>query len=547
MIEIYLDGNRVYHDASQQIKFTIENPYITKSGSYTLEVSFPLSIVENRKFFGPIDRVDVAKMPKHYEARMLHENKEFFYGTAILSSVTNENVKLQLLGGNSEINFLQKYESTFVDEIDFEHINTSRIANDVGAGTEQSQIGVSRLWTKIESYDSTNGIYLNNLSIGDVGDMEFENSVSPGFLFTLHAVIEGLGFVVSEDEYLTTPVTRLYVLSGAVANDDWTIASVLNKTLPHWSFQEFITEVQNLLNATVYFDERNKTAKIIRNDTAIRSECTIDVLDEHSEEIDEEKDENTISTKNLKYTVEGPDMSGIGLMDEKIHDLFEHKLFANRTELQNYIASHGSEAEKYILCCPEGTAVYDNEVNELRFVDIWGMKYRGFKEVFEFKIGPAITKYQETESGVPWTGPIVKGPEALVAGENVMVKNLIYAYEEDYSSTVKKEDAKSDEMLLSPEINGYDLTYRFMMSLHTSGSTYYPNFPWPFTIGDLHKNPIKIKDKVLCKFEFLSKTIPDINKFFLIRNKKYIPKKIEFSLSDEGIRENMTGYFYELL
>ena len=128
-----------------------------------------------------------------------------------------------------------------------------------------------------------------------------------------------------------------------------------------------------------------------------------------------------------------------------------------------------------------------------------------------------------------------------------MVKHLVYAYEDDYSSAVKKEDAKSDEMLLTPEINSYDLTDRFMMSLHISGNTYYPNFPWAFTIGDLHRNPIKIKDKVLCKYEFLSKTIPDINKFFLIRNKKYIPKKIEFSLSDEGIRENMTGYFYELL
>lgn len=543
MIEIFLDRHKVFSKPEQQIKFTMENPYITGCGSYTLEISFPMSIWANKEFFGPIERVDVSKDPRHFEAKILSDNKEAFYGTATLSSITNEEVRVQLVGGNSEVNFLSKYESIYIDDIDFHNVDMVRVI----AETQQAQPTGSihkGIWSVIFCYDSTNDAFLNGTDFAD--QTVFDSSISPGFLFSLHMIVEGMGFKVVEDEYLSLPINSLYVMSGAkVTPNEWDMADVLKRTLPHWSFQEYIQQVQNLLNATVFFDERKRTARILRNDITIRQSVGLDILNEYSVEIDEKKSEDTTSTRNLKYGNNGEvEENGIERWKNDMHDLFEHKLFKNAGELREYVRTHGQEAEKYILCCPEGTAVYMSEDNSLSFQDYFGKQYRGAKEDFEFKICPPITKTLDLPSGAPTYVPVIKGPEELIAGENVMVKHMVFGYETDYSSTVKKEDAKCDEILLSPE--GIGLNYRFMMSLHTSGNTNQPQNTWSFTIGDLHKNPIKIKDKILHKFDFLSGEIPDINKFFIIRNKKFIPKKIEYTLTEEGINKHMTGYFYEL-
>lgn len=543
MIEIFLNNHRVIQKPSQQIKFTAENPYITGSGSYTLEITFPLSIWENKIFFGSIDRVEVSKSPMHYEAKILSSNKEVFFGTATLSTITHEEVRIQFLGGNSEINFLHKYEDVYIDEIDFQNVNMYKVMSDIGAGQNTAK-GLQGIWWKLFSYDSTNSVFLNGVDYGDFTVLD--TAISPGFLFSLHMIIEGMGFAVSQDEYLATPIKKLYVMSGARVNPEaWNLQDVLTETLPHWSFQEYITQIQNLLNATVYFDERNRKARIIRNDSTTREICKIDVFDEYSEEIDEEKTENTIATRNLKYANNGEvEASSTLRWEETIHDLFEHKLFNNPNEIRDFVRANGEEAEKYILCCPEGTAVYVYDDNNISYQDFFGMQYRGAKEDFEFKVCPPITKSIEFPSGALTIAPFVKGPEAMIAGKNVMVRHKVFGTEEDYSSAVKKEDAKSDEMLL--ETDGEDIAYAFIMSLHVSGNTNQPANPWSFTIGDLHKNPIKIKDKVLHKYEFISNSIPDVNKLFLIRNKKFIPKKIEFTMEDKGINEKMTGYFYEM-
>lgn len=51
MIELYLNNQRVFTDTSKTVKLTKENPYFTQSGSYTLDVSIPMDILENRQFF----------------------------------------------------------------------------------------------------------------------------------------------------------------------------------------------------------------------------------------------------------------------------------------------------------------------------------------------------------------------------------------------------------------------------------------------------------------------------------------------------------------
>lgn len=79
---LYLNNTQVYPDSSQSIKLIRENPYFTESESYTLEVNLPMSILENRRFFGNIHRIEKAKQIDPMNCRMLVDNRPVLDGKA---------------------------------------------------------------------------------------------------------------------------------------------------------------------------------------------------------------------------------------------------------------------------------------------------------------------------------------------------------------------------------------------------------------------------------------------------------------------------------
>ncbi len=71
MTELFLkksegEWTRVFFDGAQPFRLTRENPYFQQSDSYTLDVVFPLNVIQNRRFFGSLDRKDVGKRYTEY-------------------------------------------------------------------------------------------------------------------------------------------------------------------------------------------------------------------------------------------------------------------------------------------------------------------------------------------------------------------------------------------------------------------------------------------------------------------------------------------------
>ena len=62
MIYCILDGDKIYPSLSSNIKITRENPDLKDKGSYTLDVTFPMDIFENRKKFRNLNRIDVSEL-----------------------------------------------------------------------------------------------------------------------------------------------------------------------------------------------------------------------------------------------------------------------------------------------------------------------------------------------------------------------------------------------------------------------------------------------------------------------------------------------------
>src|SRR5574344_398046 len=101
MAEVSIDQQRVFFKENTNLKLTIENTFFEDAGSYTLDVIFPLHIEENRKAFGAINRLDVSKQYKTFDAMIVVDSRVVFKGTAKITNISDAEVKLQMLSGNS--------------------------------------------------------------------------------------------------------------------------------------------------------------------------------------------------------------------------------------------------------------------------------------------------------------------------------------------------------------------------------------------------------------------------------------------------------------
>ncbi len=121
MIQCIINGAVTYPDTSNKIKVTYENPYVKDSGSYTYEISFPLAIDKNRAFFGNVHRFDVRKnLPAYEDCKLCVDNRVIMSGKGTIKSITNETLKLQIVGGASRLKYNSKWEKHFIDGIDYD-------------------------------------------------------------------------------------------------------------------------------------------------------------------------------------------------------------------------------------------------------------------------------------------------------------------------------------------------------------------------------------------------------------------------------------------
>lgn len=121
-MQLYIDKKPAIIKKGTSIKLTRENPAITQSGDYTLDVTLPLSgCKENLDIFGPANYR--AASPKSFAGKRydfyLNAGEIQLSGTAIVTQISEEELKLQLLAGNSELNFDNREGGDkYIDELD---------------------------------------------------------------------------------------------------------------------------------------------------------------------------------------------------------------------------------------------------------------------------------------------------------------------------------------------------------------------------------------------------------------------------------------------
>jgi len=124
MFQLFINGMNAIVKTGTQIKFTRENPFFSEAGDYTLDVVLPLAgCPQNQRIFGAVHRPEVSKkaLLRRDFSFVLWADGLSLTGRAAVTSVSQEEAKIQLLAGKSALNFdsLTEYgEERYIDSLD---------------------------------------------------------------------------------------------------------------------------------------------------------------------------------------------------------------------------------------------------------------------------------------------------------------------------------------------------------------------------------------------------------------------------------------------
>ncbi len=669
MIQLYLDGKPAIPKENQTIKFTTENSFFTKSASYTYDIELPIALAENRSIFGFINRMDQSKEPRILTAVLIVDNVTVLSGTAHITSVTETAVKVQLLGEAASYNYGNKMDDTYIDSLDlgdwfmttwpdgshwdgrgsnpgwkyypadsrfkgnsnfvfnrakfsddgkhgddilFSHIyngtypwvafpviNSSASCKCNYYAYEFTNKGHNALKAFWRSYDGEDGYRRPS----DNPPVKSE-VIQPFVWIMAEKIAAATGFTLNRENnalYTNQFFKRIFIVN---ANN----MVECNKCLPHWSVNEWWSQLENTFGLVLSVDYAGKRMFLKQRSDHYKQRaatvCLKNVVDEYSVEVDDETQVD-ISVNNVGFA--DFDADPTDLLDEyimsncKVNDEFNSivellvwgKSQSDLTEYKGTLfkCKDGrqfiyTEAEGFVEVNQFRPRLTDEKKDvevELKFVPARFVD--GTCDFFEY-IAPGSGSSGSMPKDVPIGSFPVKMLQVPDITEMDWYKNgneteldieRILNEEDDES---KPTDDKTDVIYIAimPDSNGDYITdsteltaggtysgtiwhprpqlrARVKASLSdTEPTTEDPQYSLSLIpidgLSNLAANTINgsivICTKVRQCIKFIADSIPDPASIFLIHNRRFVCEKIEADIAMDGLKKLLTGYFYEI-
>lgn len=667
MIQLYLDGLPAVPKDNQTIKLTTENPYFTKSASYTYDVELPLGVAANRRIFGFIHRMDQSKRQRVLTAVLVVDNETVLSGTAHITSVTETAVKVQLLGEAASYNYGNKMDETYIDTLDLgdwfmttwpdgshwiprenvwsnypdgTHFKGPVSAvferakyNDVGSWSDDTLLSkvYNRTfpWVAFPVMNSSADFKCNGIAYrfttpertqlkkfwrGYEGEnthrhptdepIIWSDAVQPFVWIMAEKIAAATGFTLaSADNALFTNqfFSRIFIVN---ANN----MIECNKCLPHWSVNEWWTQIENTFGLVLTIDYAGKKMFLKqRSDHYRQQAATIflkDIVDEYTAEMDDETHAD-ISANNVGFA--DCDADPADLLDEYISENCDVNSDFNSIEDLLSWGKSQAEMKSYkstLFKCKDGRQFIFTEAEG--FVEVNQFRPRMTEEKedidVELKFVPArfvdgvcdLFDYLRAGSGESGNQgkdePIGSFPVKMLQvpdiaemdwymkrdSDRIDIEQVLNGEEEESKPTDNKTDVIY--MAILPDDPGDEVTATAEL---TTGGTYSGTIwhPRPYLrakvkaamsessaktedpgyslslipidgLANLAANTINgavsVDAKVRLCIKFVADTIPDPSSVFLIHNRRFVCEKIEADIAPDGLNHLQTGYFYEL-
>ena len=196
MTQLFIDSKEVKLPSEFELELVTENPYFTRVGSYTYDIEIDLRDPANREIYKNINRLDVTTRIKNRKAMLIVNGLCAINGIEVILSIESYTAKIQIIAGNSQLNYEGGDSSIRTVAFDEVSILPSEAINTL-FGTYPEHKAV---YTPIISYidDDGNTNVLNTVEVG--ADITFTraNNIAPQYylLYYIENLLQKLGFII---------------------------------------------------------------------------------------------------------------------------------------------------------------------------------------------------------------------------------------------------------------------------------------------------------------------------------------------------------------
>jgi hypothetical protein len=282
---------RVNLPADMQEDFYASNPFFTKKGEWTLDIDINLHDPQNALAYKSINRIDVRTHPTNRTAVLFNADRLILHGTEVIDSIDENKAKIQLVGGNSELNYLGG-TSRHIQDVDMGIMNLGNTEQEMLDKAVASWGGSYPEWEwvclpvciKNETTHKDLGVIDNRASMSDDTNYICENmphiSFSGGNDFDKASI--DLGGVGEENKICAMPYVPAFIEhliaglgfvlgSDAIKNDDRYKHMIFctsdfgvawNKKVPNVLVNDFITDVEAFFNVIFDINEYTRVINI---------------------------------------------------------------------------------------------------------------------------------------------------------------------------------------------------------------------------------------------------------------------------------------------
>jgi hypothetical protein len=565
MTELFIDNQAVVLGNASSFEMIRQNPFFSKSGTITLEITLSLLHPTNAKIYRHYNRINsenetLSKRP----ARLVVDGSVWMNGTEIMLEITQKEVKIQLASGESELNYFIGGDKKLHD-LDLGIINVSE---------EPVDYFYAPIWSSNENK------VMNVYSKTSVGNWAYSRDIPQPYLSrTIDRIIHALGYK-KKTSIFDSVYGALYIVNGISSFNFSTRKMNFNRTLPNWTVNDFFTEIEKLFAVVFLINENTKEVDVVfqKDFYANKAKHYIEkTLDEYSQVIDLENKTN-YAIGNTGYALPDDSYFDFQNIDPEILETitgneiielenFDAILDAIKNSQHKYKVYYSKESDTQYICYEEedenGTKTYyPKKVNA--FAPIRNNPASEDIDI-ELKITPAPIKTVDVDGTSNPLNPITLRTQMPVT-ETGIYNETFYdiqkAVEEGMENPVNTRlmlAIVNDLRAYQPGVETDNGVYRDMRAgrvdcfeadfYQTKEGHNYKNslrLNGKYGLQALYENTNSIDTTRQYTFRFIYPGTLDCKAIFVINNREFACAELKYTVNEREINPVIEGKFYPM-
>ena len=577
MIRLLIDNEEAVVETDSSIEIIRKNPFFSKEGDLTYDINIDLKYHKNAMLYGFLNRFQILDRPTGRNAALYDGVRCLIRGTEIVLSIDEDVVRIQIVGTNSELNYLTGFEMS-IRGFDYgdlanpgvqypEDESPTAFLNDVYPAAYYNYAPV--FIKNGDAYEQAN-LFRYNKSVEITPNEEVKYIRQPFFLFYVEKIIELIGYKLVKNELRNYELfTRLQIVTSRNMKN-W------QDVLPDWTVDEFISEVEKFCNCLFIVDQHNKEISIRLISTFYQNaeiEYINNVMDDRNLEFSENPDDLYINYSSVKYDLPSDEIYKYACLDDGLRDVCTTVYMSDFMDLQQIdLESHYDKLEIYNLSDRNVKMIIDKNEDGYYWREVDKLKGVGSTEdEVELKIYPAITWpysnpviYDNTSE---WSSAISMAPIAIDLAQQAEKQGLNDAIK----NGVESDEALTNIMVscslgIRPVYRGMDGTWVEDQGARVPFRSSYPTLAWytqymditrymPFSLElnggygmytQFYSKNMNIDTQKKITIHFLTDKILDPKMIFQFRNKRYYCKQLKYNIEDGLLSKCVEGEFYPI-